>query len=359
MYLLENDLKFPKDNFKCMKYMPYKLKRSFSLYRIKEWYDYWDGNVYVAFSGGLDSTILSHIVCEAYLRYQLSEPIYLVYSDTGTEFPEIREFVKEYTSWLQKKFRNLQIKLEIIRPQGRNFKKVCEEEGFPIISKENAAKIRKLRHGNLSDRYRNYLLNGDERGKFGMLAKKWQYLVNTDTIKEDISEKCCDRLKKEPFKRYQKKTDRYPFIGITQDESFKRENLYNHTGCNVYDGNTPKSQPLGFWLRDDILQYQQQHNIPICSVYGDVIKDQHGKYQTTGEQRTGCVLCGFGCHKESEPNHLQRLTVSPNITHRKMYEWGMKITNNGVTYQEALEHCNIPTQTWESVGQMQLNLGKE
>ena len=88
MYLLENDLKFPKDNFKCMKYMPYKLKRSFSLYRIKEWYDYWNGNVYVAFSGGLDSTILSHIVCEAYLRYQLSEPIYLVYSDTGTEFPE-------------------------------------------------------------------------------------------------------------------------------------------------------------------------------------------------------------------------------------------------------------------------------
>ena len=94
-------------------------------------------------------------------------------------------------------------------------------------------------------------------------------------------------------------------------------------------------------------------------MYGDVIKDQHGKYQTTGEQRTGCVLCGFGCHKESEPNHLQRLTVSPNITHRKMYEWGMKITNNGVTYQEALEHCNIPTQTWESVGQMQLDLGKE
>lgn len=40
-----------------------------------------------------------------------------------------------------------------------------------IASKETASKVSKLRHGNLSDRYRNYLLYGDERGKFGMLPK--------------------------------------------------------------------------------------------------------------------------------------------------------------------------------------------
>lgn len=52
-----------------------------------------------------------------------------------------------------------------------SFRQVILKEGYPVISKENACKIRKLRHGNLSPRYRNYLLNGDERGKFGMLAK--------------------------------------------------------------------------------------------------------------------------------------------------------------------------------------------
>ena len=75
MYLLKKDMKFPKDNFKSMKFMPYSMKRSFSLYRVKEWHDYWDGNVYVSFSGGLDSTILSYIVCEAYVRYQLSDTV--------------------------------------------------------------------------------------------------------------------------------------------------------------------------------------------------------------------------------------------------------------------------------------------
>lgn len=361
MYLLKKDMKFPKDNFKSMKFMPYSMKRSFSLYRVKEWHDYWDGNVYVSFSGGLDSTILSYIVCEAYVRYQLSDTVYLVFSDTHMEFPEIRKFVPEYANWLQEKFPDLKIQLDIIGPKdGWNFKKVCEEEGFPIISKETAAKIRKLRHGKLSDKYRNYLLHGDERGKIGMLAKKWQFFVDTKTTKEDISEKCCDRLKKEPFCRYQREYKRYPFVGITQDESFMRENKYNHTGCNVYDGKHPKSQPLGFWIRDDILRYQQEKQIPICSVYGDVVLGKNGLYKTTGEQRTGCVLCGFGCHQESEPNRFQRLAVSDNDVHRKMYEWGMQITNNGVTYQEALEHCNIPTKTWKSVGQMEFIFdGKE
>lgn len=65
-------------------------------------------------------------------------------------------------------------------------------------------------------------------------------------------------------------------------------------------------------------------------------------------------------HQESEPNRFQRLAVSDNDVHRKMYEWGMQITNNGVTYQEALEHCNIPTKTWKSVGQMEFTFdGKE
>ena len=82
------------------------------------------------------------------------------------------------------------------------FSEVVDKYGFPIASKETASKVSKLRHGNLSDRYRNYLLYGDERGKFGMLPKKWRFLV---CMQCDISPKCCDILKKEPFTRYVKR----------------------------------------------------------------------------------------------------------------------------------------------------------
>lgn len=242
----------------------------------------------------------------------------------------------------------------MVKPEkGTNFKIVCEEEGFPIISKEVAAKVRKLRHGKLSERYRNYLLNGDERGKFGMLPKKYRHLVYAEY---DTSEKCCMRLKEGPLHKYEKLTGRKPFVGITQDESFVRENKYNHSGCNVYKGSKIKSQPIGFWLLQDVLRYKVENEIPICHVYGEVIQDAQGNYETTGEKRTGCVACGFGANQEEEPNRFQRLSCSDNETHRRMYEWVMKLKNNGVTYKEALEFCGIPTTTWEAEGQIALNV---
>ena len=348
-FLLDKDLKFPKDNFKSMKYMPYEMKPSFSMKRVRQWYEHWDGMIYISFSGGLDSSILAHVVCSAYEKYGLKGKIPLVCVDTRTEFPEIRGFTKEYVKWLQHQFPRLDIELVTIYPK-HNFKWVIENKGFPIISKDTAGKIRKLRYGNLGDRHRNYLLNGDERGKFGMLSKKWQCKAYPEITKYDISDQCCEIMKKEPFRRYVREHKRYPCIGITQDEGFRRENQYNHTGCNVYDGTTIKSQPIAFWVRQDVLQYKMEYQIPICSVYGDVIRNRQGIYLTTKEQRTGCILCGFGCHLEVEPNRIQRLSES----HPSIYHWGMQLRNHGITYQAALEDCGIPCETWESLGQMRL-----
>ena len=307
MYLLEEDLKFPKDSFKSMKYQPYEMKPSFSMVRVYQWWNYWYGEVYISFSGGLDSTVLAYIVCQAYRKYKLTGKIPLVFADTGTEFPEIREFVKTYTEWLKEQFPELDIELVVIRPK-HSFKWVCENKGFPITSKDTAGKIRKLRHGKLSEKYRNYLLN------------------------------------KEPFKRYVKETGRQPFIGITQDESFRRENQYNHTGCNVYDGHTIKSQPMGFWPKNEVIQYAVEQRIPICSVYGTPYQDKKGNWYFTGEQRTGCCVCGFGCHLEPVPNRLQRLRTSDNDKHRRMCEGCLQIKNHGMTYEQALNYAGIPTE---------------
>ena len=290
MYLLEEDLKFPKDSFKSMKHQPYEMKPSFSMVRVYQWWNYWYGEVYISFSGGLDSTVLAYIVCQAYRKYKLTGKIPLVFADTGTEFPEIREFVKTYTEWLKEQFPELDIELVVIRPK-HSFKWVCENKGFPITSKDTAGKIRKLRHGKLSEKYRNYLLNGDKRGKFGMLAKKWQYLTDTEQMPADISEYCCEALKKEPFKRYVKETGRQPFIGITQDESFRRENQYNHTGCNVYDGHTIKSQPMGFWPKNEVIQYAVEQRIPVCSK-----RQNNRKIRRAYMDKYLSIITNFGCH---------------------------------------------------------------
>ena len=157
-------------------------------------------------------------------------------------------------------------------------------------------------------------------------------------------------MKKEPFAKYEKETGRKTFVGTTQDEGYMRARLYARTGCNVYDGSTIKSQPLGFWTRQDVLRYVVENDIQICSVYGDIRQTAQGEYYCTKEQRTGCMFCAFGAHLEVEPNRFQRMAT----THPRHYEICMNLENNGVKYRDALTTCKIPVETWEDVGQMNL-----
>lgn len=275
MFIKEDDLKLNEWQFSQRKFLPYEIKTRLAETRIKEWYENWNGQVYLSYSGGLDSTALLHMI-----RKTVGEEVPAVFSNTGLEFPEIVRFVRKASGEF------LEIYPRDKKGKRISFKQVVSEYGFPLISKETALKIQKLRHGKLSDRYRNYLLNGDERGKFGVLAKKWQFLINTEF---DTSEKCCHIMKKNPFKQYEKESGRKTYIGTTQDEGFMRARLYAHTGCNVYDGKTIKSQPLGPWNRQDVLRYIVENDVEICSVYGDIRKSPNGLYYTTGEQRTGCM----------------------------------------------------------------------
>jgi hypothetical protein len=162
MYIQKKDLKYQDWAFAQRKNLPYEEKVKLAIRRIEEWNEFWEGQVYLSFSGGLDSTVLL-----ALIRMTLGKEVPAVFCNTGLEYPEIVSFARKAA---------LYGAFEEIRPK-KNFRQVILDEGYPVITKENAAKIRKLRHGNLSERYRNYLLNGDERGKFGMLPKKWQRYI--------------------------------------------------------------------------------------------------------------------------------------------------------------------------------------
>lgn len=339
MYIKEDDLKLNDWQFSQRKYLPYEAKIKLTETRIREWYENWGGQVYLSYSGGLDSTVLLHLI-----RRVVGPDVPAVFSNTGLEFPEIVKFARKAGETGE---------YDEIAPRDKDgkrikFRDVILHEGYPIVSKETAGKVRKLRHGNLSDRYRNYLLSGDERGKFGMLPKKWRILLDAPF---DTSEKCCDIMKKGPFNTYVKRTGRVPYIGVTQDEGFKREHQYAKTGCNVYDGHTVKSQPIGFWTKQDVLRYVVENDVEICSVYGDIRKTPCGEYYLTGEQRTGCMFCAFGAHLESEPNRFQRMAV----THPRHYALCMKpLEQGGLGMTKPLDYIGVPYTTWEIQGQMNI-----
>ena len=71
-------------------------------------------------------------------------------------------------------------------------------------------------------------------------------------------------------------------------------------------------------------------------MYGEVKIDENGKYYTTGCDRTGCVMCGFGCHLDRVPNRFQKLAKS-NPSYLKLLDI---CKNNDVTMREAIEWCN-------------------
>ena len=81
---------------------------------------------------------------------------------------------------------------------------------------------------------------------------------------------------------------------------------------------------MGFWTEQDVLQYIVENNLKICSVYGDVVEETdmlgNKTYRLTGEQRTGCMFCMFGCHLEPHPNRFERL----RFTHPKQYRYCME-----------------------------------
>ena len=58
--------------------------------RIMEWYQKFNGNVYVSFSGGKDSTVLLHIA------RQMFPDIPAVFSNTGLEYYQIQRFAKQH-----------------------------------------------------------------------------------------------------------------------------------------------------------------------------------------------------------------------------------------------------------------------
>lgn len=266
-----------------------EIKELLTARRIESWYRYWNGRVYVSFSGGKDSTVLLDMVRKIY------PDVVAVFVDTGLEYSEIRSFVKtiENVVWLK---------------PAMTFKQVIDKYGYPVISKQVSMGL--SRYANTKSKLQKELrLNGGICPTSGKkqnrtIPIKWHFMINAPF---KCSEVCCTIMKKNPAKKYAKTTGRKPFIGTMADESNLRKMDYLKRGCNAFSLKEPTSTPLAFWAEKDIWDYIKKYKLPYSEIYD------------MGEKRTGCKYCMYGIHMEKEPNRFQRME------HRtpSQYEYGI------------------------------------
>lgn len=225
---------------------------------IRQFYDFFDGQVYVSFSGGKDSTVLLDIVRSEYPNVKA------VFSDTGLEYPEIRNFVKTIPN------------VDWIKPK-MTFLEVIQTQGYPLISKEQSLYIRQYRTTH-SDYLKSVRWNG-KNGRF-KISEKWKFLCDAPF---KISERCCNILKKNPLHHYNKITGLRPMIGTMATDSRVRERIYLRDGCNSFRvAGGEQSTPLGFWNEADVWQYIKEKKLCYSCIYDK------------GLDRTGCIFCMFG-----------------------------------------------------------------
>lgn len=259
--------------------LPWQAKAVYTARRIIEFCDSTDDLAYVAFSGGLDSTVLLDIA------RTVRPDIPAVFIDTGVEYPEIREFIRATSD------------VTVVKPK-KSFVEIVNTYGYPVISKEQSQFISEYRNTN-SSTLRDLRWNG--RGATGKskISEKWKPLAMSEY---KISDRCCHYLKKEPSKRYEKLTGRKPIVGTRADESSLRRSEYLKHGCNALQGSRIISRPMSIWTHEDVWNYINHKGIPYAKIYD------------MGYDRTGCYACGFGCHLNT-PNKFQLMAK----THPKLH----------------------------------------
>ena len=110
---------------------------------------------------------------------------------------------------------------------------------------------------------------------------------------------------------------------------------------------------MAFWDSQDCLLYIRLNNLPTASVYGKVLTEDEISGQTTlfpynpedeaklflpdrerlyttGCDRTGCVMCGFGCHLEKRPNRFELIEEVSNPQIRDFIFRGGSFDENGM-----------------------------
>ena len=125
----------------------------------------------------------------------------------------------------------------------------------------------------------------------------------------------------------------------------RREKALMLHGCNYFGKGTIRSAPFATFTRQDILQLALDLNVHVPEIYGTIERHGNGELYTTGAQRTGCDMCGFGIHIEQRPHRFDRLReTNPKAWEYWMYHVCRDEDGTEYGWGRVLDYIGVP---WE------------
>ena len=249
--------------------------------RIKKAYESTDGQIYLSFSGGKDSTVLAKLIMMA----ELPVSIPFVFANTGIELTAIKDFVTNF------EYDNV----VIVKPR-MPFGKILKEYGKPTISKLKSEMLSTYQR-HIDEPFstaRTYQLITGLRVKDGeivegsttrlKLADKHMHYLHADT-EFKIANKCCAYLKKHPFEDFAKDNDMNGyFSGVRVAEGGVRALKYNSCTSIRKIGSKEylNSMPIYDWTDEMVEEFIKEYDIELSKAY-----------TVYGCNRTGCSACPF------------------------------------------------------------------
>lgn len=232
---------------------------------------------------------------------------------------------------------------------------VLSEFGYPVLSKEIAGKIALLQNPSEKNATVRHAIITGETGEYGghrtdtrmKLSQKWlEKFGGADAegaalgyaaAPFKVSDRCCYYLKEKPCDDWAKAHHSVPYLGLMASEGGRRQKSLMQNGCNYFGESTIRSAPFAIFSRSDLLQLALDLNVPVPEIYGEIVRDMDGTLRTTGAQRTGCSMCGFGIQLEKRPHRFDRLRkTNPNEWEFWMIRmgWGQVLDYIGVGWRD-------------------------
>lgn len=244
---------------------------------------YGEENFYLSFSGGKDSTVLHHLLDMALPGNKIPR----VFINTGIEYMAIVNYVKRLAG--------NDGRVKIVQ-SSKNIKQMLETYGYPFKNKEHAKKVQQYQSKhNLTPYLQNYVEGNGRPTKFTCPdILKYQF---TEQCSLKISHLCCDKLKKEPAKKWMKENNKTAAItGMRAEEGGAR--AQKHVGCILTDkkGKLKKFNPLIKVNEQWVNWFVDQYKIELCSLY----------YEPYNFERTGCKGCPFALGLQEQLETMEK-----------------------------------------------------
>ena len=266
---------------------------------------------YHSFSGGKDSMVVHTLLDIAIPGNRIPR----VYANTGIEYNDMVEFVKE----LQK----TDDRIQIIKPS-KNIKQTLEEKGYPFKSKQYSSwyqyyeknkkmftEYRRLIEENptLADNY-DFIHNlprgikWEIKEYFGKREKNGELLdwyrlpdILRYQFEEDlnfkISDQCCFEMKEKPLDQWKLKTGfKNTITGLMRAEGGRRSGV----NCILVKPNKVSFHPLAKVSLEWEEWFVNEYKVPLCKLYKEPYNFK----------RTGCKGCPFSLQLQEQLETMEK-----------------------------------------------------